>query len=309
LRALLILAFALLSVDPAWAQGPIGVRAQGLAGAFVGVADDATAVYWNPSGLATGAFVSFVVDYSRLEAKYEAPDRPQTSLFTGLSAPPVGVAYYRMPSYAVRTSEAAVSASGSREEVGRSVRAVAVSTLALAALQSIGEYVVVGSTVKLVHGERGGFSESTGDVDISAMAAYGKVRLGAVVRNLTTPAFSLDGAPSEAVELQREARVGVGWGSGWRGASRVIAAFDADVMRRPTPSGDRRDIAGGVETWWHGQSIGIRGGVRRSTVGEARGVVAGGISASLMKGMFVEGHVARGSRDDQSWSVGVRVAF
>ena len=29
----------------------VGTRAQGMGGAFVGVADDASAVYWNPAGL------------------------------------------------------------------------------------------------------------------------------------------------------------------------------------------------------------------------------------------------------------------
>ena len=36
----------------------IGTRAQGMGGAFVGVADDASAVYWNPAGLAGGAYFS-----------------------------------------------------------------------------------------------------------------------------------------------------------------------------------------------------------------------------------------------------------
>ena len=36
----------------------LGVRAQGMAGAFVAVADDATAAYWNPAGLGTGDFFS-----------------------------------------------------------------------------------------------------------------------------------------------------------------------------------------------------------------------------------------------------------
>ena len=38
----------------------IGIRAQGMAGAFVAVVDDATATWWNPAGLATGAFFSGV---------------------------------------------------------------------------------------------------------------------------------------------------------------------------------------------------------------------------------------------------------
>ena len=38
----------------------VGTRAQGMGGAFVGVADDASAVYWNPAGLAGGAYFSLV---------------------------------------------------------------------------------------------------------------------------------------------------------------------------------------------------------------------------------------------------------
>ena len=35
-----------------WSQ--VGERSQGMGGAFVAVADDASAIYWNPAGLATG---------------------------------------------------------------------------------------------------------------------------------------------------------------------------------------------------------------------------------------------------------------
>ena len=57
----------LLTCQVAEAQAPLGVRAQGMAGACVGVADDASAVYWNPAGLATGAFVSLILDYGRTD--------------------------------------------------------------------------------------------------------------------------------------------------------------------------------------------------------------------------------------------------
>ena len=36
----------------------VGIRAQGMGGAFVAVADDATATWWNPAGLASGAYFS-----------------------------------------------------------------------------------------------------------------------------------------------------------------------------------------------------------------------------------------------------------
>ncbi len=47
--------------------GGIGVRAEGMGGAFVAVADDASAVYWNPAGIATGSTFDFQI--SRVDAK------------------------------------------------------------------------------------------------------------------------------------------------------------------------------------------------------------------------------------------------
>jgi hypothetical protein len=50
--------------ESASAQGfeSVGTRAMGMGGAFVAVADDATAAYWNPAGLTTGAFFSLLAD-------------------------------------------------------------------------------------------------------------------------------------------------------------------------------------------------------------------------------------------------------
>ena len=70
-------------------------RAAGMAGAFVGVADDATAVYWNPAGLATGALASFVFDYG-IEDTFSDIDEPlragnrATAGIIALSLPPLG---------------------------------------------------------------------------------------------------------------------------------------------------------------------------------------------------------------------------
>src|SRR3982074_3752673 len=52
----------------------IWVRAQGMAGAFVAVADDATATWWNPAGLATGAFFSGIVEYDSLQEPRKGSD-------------------------------------------------------------------------------------------------------------------------------------------------------------------------------------------------------------------------------------------
>ena len=41
----------------------MGTRALGMGGAFVGLADDASAIYWNPAGLSNveGKFAGFII--------------------------------------------------------------------------------------------------------------------------------------------------------------------------------------------------------------------------------------------------------
>ena len=305
-----------------------------MAGTFVGVADDASAVYWNPAGLAVGAYASFVFDFGEQERIPPANRAPagasrETGRILALSVPPAGFAYYRQGVYATGLAEPAVLGVPGREEVRSSVHALTTSTVAVALLQSLNEYVVVGTTLKLVRGraaagtaktadagdaldaaaELDGDSQTKGDFDTGVMVAVNRLRLGLVVRNLTTPSFTLDPAGSAPIELAREARMGAAWGSGWPGMSRVIVAVDADLMARATPSGDRRDLAGGVETWWKTRRVGVRAGARRSMIGASRSVVAAGVSAGVTASIFLEGHVARGQRDERAWSLGARFGF
>ena len=304
--ALIAVVLTLAATDLAYAQGPVGTRASGMAGAFVAVADDATAVYWNPAGVATGSLVSVVLDAGRFRLGssrlQSAENEEDTSAIVALSATAFGLAYYRMGTYVTPAAEPAVTGPDSREEVGRNVHALTTDTVGVSLVQSIGQNIVVGVTPKFVWGA----GSRKGDVDAGLMVWVNHVRFGVVGRNLTTPEFGDDSSP---FELKREVRVGGAWGSGWTGISRVIVAVDGDVMSRPTPDGDRRDVAAGLETWWMNQRLGLRGGVRRSTIGDARAAVAAGISAGLKPGMLVEAHVVRGHDDERSWSVGARMTF
>lgn len=311
-RTLATLILALFTAEFANAQALVGTRASGMAGAYVGVADDATAVYWNPAGIAATTIVSIVID-AGAQATVAGPlqraaGQQDTTAVVALSATAIGLAYYRVGTYGTRPVEPVVSGASSREEVGRSVQGLTTSTLGVSLLQSFTEFVVVGVTPKAVWGSFDDSSTTRFDVDAGAMLVVNRLRVGVVGRNLTTPEFEdVTGLPP--VELEREVRIGGAWGSGWSGISRFIVSFDSDVMSRPTPVGDRRDIAAGVETWWLDQRLGLRGGLRRSTIGEARGAVAAGISAGLKPGMLVEAHVVRGHADEHSWSVGARMSF
>lgn len=314
------------------AQAPVGTRASGMAGAFVAVADDATAVYWNPAGVATGSFVSLAIDFGRHEAAPESPQitpgQRDTATMVALSATAIGLAYYRLGTYGTGAAEPAGTDPQRREEVRRSVHALTTSTVGVSLVQSLGDHLVVGVTPKIVRGsaQRGvargsdvhealdtakGLDGRAGlafDVDAGAMLSMQHWRLGVVARNLTTPTFDAD-AGLAPIDLEREVRVGAAWGSGWSGVSRVTVSVDGDVTARPTAAGDRRDVAAGVETWWRNQRLGLRGGVRRSTIGDARAAVAAGISAGMTSGMLLEAHVVRGHAAERSWSIGARMLF
>jgi hypothetical protein len=297
---------AVSTAQPAWAQGQVGTRAAGMAGAFVAVADDATAVYWNPAGVGTGAIVSAVFDAGRFQTGSSERQRTATKEDTGavlaFSATAFGLAYYRLGTFATAAEPAVVSLDD-REEVRHRVHALTTSTVGVSLVHSLSEHIIVGVTPKVMRGS----GRNAIDVDAGLIAWVDRFRFGLVGRNLTTPTFG--GGARDAVELDREVTIGGAWGSGWTGISRVIVSVDGELLTRPTLSGDRRDVAAGVETWWLQQRLGLRGGVRRSTIGEPRGAVTAGISAGLKPGMLVEAHFGRGANDEHSWSVGARMTF
>jgi hypothetical protein len=321
------------SVSPAWSQTP-GTRAAGMAEAFVAVADDATSVFWNPAGMATGAYLSFVVDYGdgRGPGGDEEPGRGASegsTRFIGFTVPPLGVAYYRRSRVVADPASPAGMAGQSREDGGRRVRGLTTSNIGVTVAQSLTDVLVAAATVRLVRGEvSSGFVAARDggaaleaaaalpsrratrvDVDGGVMLAVDRWRAGLVARNLTTPSFDGPEPDGVSVDLDREVRAGAAWGSGWPGISRVVVSADVDLTRHGGLTGDRRDVAAGAETWWLGQRLGVRGGVRASTRGEARPVVAAGVSAALRPGAYAEAHVARGTRDERSWSVGARLTF
>src|SRR3990172_4909612 len=102
MRAFVCLGLAAL-VWPIPAEGQIreavGIRAQGMGGAFVAVADDATANWWNPAGIATGALFSLTVERGETRVPGEAP-RGGPAGRTGVTGfafgiPSITLSYYR----------------------------------------------------------------------------------------------------------------------------------------------------------------------------------------------------------------------
>ena len=70
---------ALLAAVPSLAAAQIvetvGTRAQGMGGAFVAVANDSSATWWNPAGLADGPFMDMAIAQSVTEVSETIPAR------------------------------------------------------------------------------------------------------------------------------------------------------------------------------------------------------------------------------------------
>src|ERR1700754_3107460 len=77
------------------------MRALGMGGAFVAVADDPSAVYWNPAGLPRMGIINLGVEWQSFETGVDDPSVFQpaaggSSPPVALTPPPLGVAYYRL---------------------------------------------------------------------------------------------------------------------------------------------------------------------------------------------------------------------
>jgi hypothetical protein len=331
-----VLGAAVCLVVPHWAHAQgletMGTRAAAL-GAFVAVADDASAVAWNPAGLVSGPIFNIIVDFGR--AANHPPDPPEppdeaketATTLVALGATPVGLAYYRIAITTAGDVSPAVAGIEGRQDRQLFLRTLVTSHLGATVQQSVGDHLTLGATVKLVRGHVEGASrivssweealdaaerlesngENRGDVDFGAMVSAGRMRAGVVVRNATEPTFGEDeGLP---LTLSRHARVGIAWGDRWPGVARTIVALDADVTDVPQAGGERRDIAMGIERWMSGHRIGVRGGARVSTAGEARPMVSVGATFALRPGVFADVYVAGGSGDERAWGIAARLSY
>src|SRR5205823_9786895 len=185
----------------------VGNRALGMGGAFVAVADDSTATWWNPAGLATGPFSDMSLGRAVTDLKGSLPDRRDRVSWFAATAPAVGFSYYRLRITDIRgfgpTGEPLVNREDTR--AGVSVRSFSASELGLTLVQSILPGIHAGATLKYVRGTvrsglddasrpigdlldsgddlTGGRNESHFDLDAGVIAVAGPLHLGAVMRN------------------------------------------------------------------------------------------------------------------------------
>lgn len=302
-----ILSFALaflLAVFPlsvaAQTFGGVGTRAEGMGGAFVAVADDASAVYWNPAGIATGATFDLQVSTGR-----------DSKVFAGAALPVLGASYYRTSQAARFTT---VSASLDRQNGGSGqvhVGTLRTSNFGATVVQTVAPGLVIGTTARVVRASAEDRSiGTTVDLDAGAVVSAWDVRFGLTGRNLREPEFD---AEMGRVRMERQFRVGAALAprslpTGVHGPFSL--AVDADLTSTPGPAGDRRRAAAGGEYWTLQGRIGVRAGVGWSTLGASDRTFSGGFTVRLPRSVHVEGQLTDGDGLAQAeWNVGARVTF
>ena len=292
-----LVSFVLIG-SSAYAQAPesIGIRAQGMAGAFTAVADDATAVWWNPAGLAGGSYFSTILEYGH-------PKDPPDTNVKGVSVgfPALGFGYYRLPISQMRPPTSTGLGTANRQDQGT------LSELGVTVGQSLGNHFVVGTTLKAMNA-----GETHAGFDVGAMVTFGLARVGLAVRNVTEATF---GTGPDALVLRRQARAGFALSTGSRGVIGTgSVAIDADLTRTATAAGDQRRIAAGAEAWTTRKVLGFRGGISKNTVGSEQTSWSGGASVAVRKGKYlnsyVDGQYTGGSDEARrGWGFALRLTF
>jgi hypothetical protein len=335
-RIRLLLATGALVCLPAVARAQlyeaVGTRAQGMGGAFVAVADDATAAWWNPAGLATGALVNAVVDKVSLTEPAAppaiAPARRTSANGFAFAVPALGLSYFQVKQYEVvpPATDPQTTAREGDEGTPR-VRSLRFRQFGITIGQSLGGHLVVASTLKVL---KGGVAEAPGDaagsgieqaedltpetafradLDLGAMVSFTRVRMGISVRNVTTPEFG--DTEDVRTALDRQARAGLAILSGRLGPlEQLTASVDADLTRTPSVFGDLRHAAAGVEVMLAGKRLALRAGASRNTTELERTSTSTGISFAPVRGVFIE--AARSFGNDESlrgWSSSLRFTF
>jgi hypothetical protein len=326
--------WVLLMLGPRPAAGQsfeaVGERALGMGGAFVAVANDSTATWWNPAGLASGPFLDLSIGTTSVAADSAYPASRAGAWWFSLGTPPLGVSYYRWKITEIRAAPATEMAEAGREDraAGDGIQSLSMSQFGATVLHTITTGVTAAATVKYVRGTArvrridvadsvlaipqlleegeeltGGETHGTVDVDLGVLASRGPLRLGLTARNLREPQFG-------ERQLSRQVRVGAAFDGTAAGMAPVTVSVDADLRRYVAAAGDRRVVAFGAEYWMRPQRIALRGGARFNTVGgQDRTVTAGG-SVAARAGLFIDGHAAvGGDTSERGWGLAARVSF
>jgi hypothetical protein len=316
----------------AGAQGfeTLGTRAGGMGGAFVAVADDATAVYWNPAGLAlSGALFSLAMDTGASEAAPDDLDRAgrRSGSLLAFGTPPLGLSYYRLSATSFVPDTSGTGAAMVRLQRLTTHHAGITLVQSLTGNRSTFN-VALGTTLKLVHGigaaglvdartdrdellDEAGLlpdeSNTTFDADIGLLASFGTWRAGITARNVREPEF--DAAEDAHIELTRQTRAGLAY----VGVPGLIVSADIDLERSRGSLGEVRNFAAGAEAQLFPRAF-VRSGFRVNTLSDQPGgraaVYSLGGGYAVFRSFVVDAHATLGSEaGNRGWGVSGRLLY
>lgn len=313
----------------------LGTRALGMGGAFVAVADDATAVYWNPAGIATGPTFNLLLDWAEDSRGADGDSAPGTDTsaadgsaqMIAFGMPVFGASYYRLRATSIRPGTSLAAPPGAV------IDSLVTHQIGATFAQTVFGDLVVGTTLKVVRGivssgsvsgeqvsdlidarsDLHGLGTTAFDLDFGALWSFQSGRIGVSVRNLSEAAFDTSDPAEPSLKLQRLARVGAAWTPGRHGATPPAAttvAVDVDVTEFHDVQGDQRNVAVGAEHWLKGRRVGLRGGFRVNALDSSMRVGSLGLSWSPGKSAVLDGQWSRGTHNaDRSWAAALRMTF
>jgi tetratricopeptide (TPR) repeat protein len=249
-----------------------GGRAMGMAGAFVATADDATALVWNPGGLARATRFGLVADYARLDAS-DTGER-----FAALVVPS-----WRWGALGLSMRQLGVGGIDARDD--RNVQlpgelSASETEIALGYARSFGRGIGLGGALKLQRSSVGGFSGSGYGADLGVSVDAGELvgdrwpwavplSMGLAVRNALEPAQRLD---QESVPDPRLVR----WGCAWRrDLSPFLGLTVALGLEQTTGRSTHFDVGSELEV---GRAMALRGGIQGSRLTGGTSVRWSGLS-------------------------------
>lgn len=314
----------------------VGSRAQGMGGAFVAVASDSSATWWNPAGLAAGPFVDVAWGKGLIETTRRFPAARHQSTWAALGTPPIGISLYRFRITDIQPLGPTAQGSDDRQDtrVGVPIRSLSATAFGVTLVRTVTQGVHVGTTLKYVRGtvhnsigdrtwppvdlfEQGealedGTAEGRFDADLGVLGVAGPFRIGALVRNVRESEFGNavpDGAASW-VRLERQIRVGAALDGEAESGPPLTIAVDGDVTPYDTPTGARQIVAAGVERWFMAKRVGVRAGGRQNTRGARERAATLGVTVAMRGGLLLDGFaVGGGATGEQGWGLAARVSF
>jgi hypothetical protein len=289
-----------------------------MGGAFVAVANDASAVHWNPAGLVVGDLVGVTIGWDGFQFRNpSAPPVPGPGRDTGtlISAGtwPLGLSYGRY--------ETASFEEGSDGHL--TVRGLRTHQLGVTLVQTIVERLTIGSTLKFLHGtatsgttspgstgdwlagvlDQEGDSDNAFDLDIGVLADFGRLRAGLTLKNLLQPDFGH--SAETATSLTRRARLGLAVFP----VDGLTLAIDVDLDTADPSVGLREMVAIGGETRV-GLRAYVRGGIRWRRDSHQRPIVTAGGGFQLAHRIWLDGHAAYGWIDeDRGFGIAIRAGY